>query len=292
MANLIDLRRRIRSVRNIGQITRAMKMVAAARLRRSQERVISARPYAAALEAMLASVASRISPREDGAPAHPLLASRPPKRVILVVVSGDKGLCGAFNANVNRSAAAFLKDAPARGTEEVRLVILGRKALDVWKRRRVEILAARPGLFSKLSYEVGAEIARDLSGRFLSGDVDAVHVVYNEFRSVLAQIVRTRCLLPVGIPAGGAGERAGILFEPGPEVLLGRLVPRHVEFQLFRILLESNASENAARMTAMDASSKNAGEMIDSLTLTYNRARQARITKELIEIVSGAAALG
>lgn len=291
MANLIDLRRRIRSVKNTQQITKAMKMVAASRLRRSQERVIAARPYAAALEATLASVASRVPPREDGSPLHPLLEQRPGKRIVLIVVSGDKGLCGGFNANVNRAVGAFLREAKERGVTEVKLFALGRKAADFWKRRSFEILEARPGIFAKFGHDTAAEIAHKAAGRFASGETDAVYVIYNEFKSVLSQIVRTKRLLPVDLPAGAAARGTDYLYEPAPETILGRLVPRHLEFQVYRILLESNAAENAARMTAMDSASKNAGEIIDSLTLTYNRARQARITKELIEVVSGAAAL-
>lgn len=291
MANLIDLRRRIRSVKNTQQITKAMKMVAASRLRRSQERVIAARPYANALEATLASVASRVPPREDGSPIHPLLEQRTEKRIVLIVVSGDKGLCGGFNANVNRAVGAFLRDAKERGVTEVKLFALGRKAADFWKRRSFEILEARPGIFAKFGHDTAAEIAHKAADRFVSGETDAVYVIYNEFKSVLSQIVRTKRLLPVELPAGAAAPGTDYLYEPAPETILGRLVPRHLEFQVYRVLLESNAAENAARMTAMDSASKNAGEIIDSLTLTYNRARQARITKELIEVVSGAAAL-
>jgi len=305
VANLIDLRRRIRSVKNTQQITKAMKMVAASRLRRSQDRVVAARPYAATLEATLVSVASRVPPKEDGTPLHPLLATRPEKRVVLMVVSGDKGLCGAFNANVQRVVGAFLRDAKERGVVEVRLVVIGRKAVDFWKRRSLTIVEAYPGLFAKFGYDTAAGIARKAAELFVSGETDAVYAVYNEFKSVIAQIVRTKRLLPVELgelapnpevsrspraPQGTEAVSVDYLYEPSPETILARLVPRHLEFQVYRILLESNAAENAARMTAMDAASKNAGEMIDSLTLTYNRARQARITKELIEVVSGAAA--
>lgn len=292
MPNLIDIRRRIRSVKSTQQITKAMKMVAASKLRRSQERVIAARPYARTLGATLASVTGRIPPREDGSPAHPLLAQREEKKVVLVVVTGDKGLCGAFNTNVNRAAGAFVREKKKAGVE-VSLVTLGRKAVDFWKRRTVPVLESRPGLFQRFGYDTAAEIARSLAARFTGGEVDAVHVVYNEFKSVISQTVGVKRLLPIELDELGAGESGGTdyLFEPGPDVILGRLLPRHVEFQLFRILLESNAAENAARMTAMESATKNAGEMIDSLTLTYNRARQAKITKELIEIVSGAEAL-
>ncbi|MBK9373475.1 MAG: ATP synthase F1 subunit gamma [Holophagales bacterium] len=291
MPNLIDIRRRIRSVKSTQQITKAMKMVAASKLRRSQERVIAARPYAATLGATLASVTGRIPPREDGAPAHPLLAQREEKKVVLVVVTGDKGLCGAFNTNVNRAAGAFVREKKKAGVE-VSLVTLGRKGTDFWKRRTVPILEARPGLFQRFGYDTAAEVARSLAARFTQGEVDAVYVVFNEFKSVISQIVGVKRLLPIELGELGANEGGtDYIFEPGPDVILGRLLPRHVEFQLFRVLLESNAAENAARMTAMESATKNAGEMIDSLTLTYNRARQAKITKELIEIVSGAEAL-
>ncbi len=304
MASLIDLRRRIRSVKNTQQITKAMKMVAASRLRRSQDRVIAARPYASALEVTLASVAAAlqgpsssapgppgVSAKEETAARHPLLEQRAEKKILLVVVSGDKGLCGGFNANINRAVGAFLRDAKERGVTAVKLVALGRKAVDFWKRRSFEILEARPGLFAKFGYDTAAEIAQRAAGLFVSGETDAVYVIYNEFKSVLSQVVRTRRLLPVELPAVGAAPATDYLYEPAPEAILARLVPRHLEFQVYRVLLESNAAENAARMTAMDSASKNAGEIIDSLTLSYNRARQARITKELIEVVSGAAAL-
>lgn len=290
MASLIDLRRRIRSVKNTQQITKAMKMVAASRLRRAQERVLAARPYAKALEATLASVALRVPPKEDGSPLHPLLSQREEKRIVLIVVSGDKGLCGGFNANVNRAVGQFLREAKERGIEDVRLVTLGRKSVDFWKRRSLPILDARPGIFARFGFDTAAAIARKTAELFVSGDVDAVHVIYNEFRSVISQVVRTKRLLPVELPPGASAPEADYLYEPSAAAILERLVPRHLEFQAYRVLLESNAAENAARMTAMDAASKNAGEIIDSLTLTYNRARQARITKELIEVVSGAAA--
>ena len=291
MPNLIDIRRRIRSVKSTQQITKAMKMVAASKLRRSQERVIAARPYAGTLEATLASVAGRLPARPDGAPAHPLLAQREEKKVVLVVVTGDKGLCGAFNTNVNRAAGAFVREKTAAGVE-VSLVTLGRKATDFWKRRSVPVLEARPGLFQRFDYAAAAEIARSLSARFTGGEFDAVYALYNEFKSVISRVVTKRRLLPIELAALGEGSGGtDYVFEPGPDAILGRLLPRHVEFQVFRVLLESNAAENAARMTAMEAATKNAGEMIGSLTLIYNRARQAKITKELIEIVSGAEAL-
>jgi F-type H+-transporting ATPase subunit gamma len=292
MANLIDIRRRIRSVKNTQQITKAVKMVAASKLRRSQDRAIASRPYATTLEAILRSVASRVPPREDGAPHHPLLATREEKSVDLLVVSGDKGLAGGFNTNVNRAVATFLREAKGRGVSSVRLVTLGKKANDFWRRRPVEILEARTGL-AGLGAVATAEIGRSLAARFISGEADAVYVVSNEFRSAISQVVRTKRLLPIALEsAAAAPDGVDYLYEPSPEEILGILLPRFLEFQMYRVVLESQAAFFAAQMTAMDSASKNAGDMIDSLTLIYNRARQARITKELIEIVSGAAALG
>jgi F-type H+-transporting ATPase subunit gamma len=292
MANLIDIRRRIRSVKNTQQITKAVKMVAASKLRRSQDRAIASRPYTTTLEAILRSVASRIPPKEDGAPLHPLLATREEKNVVLLVVSGDKGLAGGFNTNVNRAVAAFLREAKGRGVENVRLVTLGKKANDFWRRRPVEILEARTGL-AGLGATPAAEIGRALAARFVSGEADAVYVVSNEFRSAISQVVRTKRLLPIALETAAAAPAGpDYLYEPSPEEILGILLPRFLEFQMYRVILESQAAFFAAQMTAMDSASKNAGDMIDSLTLIYNRARQARITKELIEIVSGAAALG
>jgi F-type H+-transporting ATPase subunit gamma len=291
MANLIDIRRRIRSVKNTQQITKAVKMVAASKLRRSQDRAIASRPYAAALEVILRSVASRVPPREDGAPLHPLLATREEKSVLLLVVSGDKGLAGGFNTNVNRAVATFLREAKGRGVASVRLVTLGKKANDFWRRRPVEILEARTGL-AGLGAAATAEIGRSLAARFVSGEADAVYFVSNEFRSAISQVVRTKRLLPIALESAAAVPAGpDYLYEPSPEEILGILLPRFLEFQMYRVVLESQAAFFAAQMTAMDSATKNAGDMIESLTLIYNRARQARITKELIEIVSGAAAL-
>ena len=188
--------------------------------------------------------------------------------------------------------AEMLDRAKEKGFAEVSLYLLGRKGVDFWRRRSATILERRPGIFTRFGYETAAEIARSLADKFASGEIDAVYVVYNEFKNVISQVVRTVRLLPVELPAAEGGAGADTLFEPSPDAILSRLVPRHLEFQLYRVLLESAAAENAARMTAMEGASKNAAELIDSLTLTYNRARQAKITKELIEIVSGAAALG
>ncbi len=297
MASLHDIRRRIRSVKNTQQITKAMKMVSAAKMRRSTERVHAARPYAKSLAALLASVSSRVP--EEGAPA--LLARREEKNLLVVIVTGDKGLCGAFNTNIVRAAMHFIAHKEKEG-KSVRLVTIGRKGADIFRKRKWEVLASWPGIFSRFDRTNAAEITKVLTGEFVgkTGDdgeetaapaADAVYVVYNEFKSVIQQNLRVDRMLPV--EAGTASEAVGVdfLYEPSAAALLGEIVPRHLEFQVFRILLESAAAEHGARMTAMDGATKNAGEMIDRLTLTYNRARQARITKELIEIVSGAAAL-
>ena len=289
MASLIDIRRRLRSLKNTQQITRAMKMVAAAKLRRAQDRAIAARPYARLLREVLASVSERVTEAR-----HPLLAAREEKRVILLIVAGDRGLAGAFNANVHRSAALLL--AEKKGWESVTILPIGKKALDFWK-RQAKALAPKsyPGIFARVDYAHAREIADYLTAEFAEDRADAVYVVANEFKSVLAQTIRVERILPMSRGetkvAEASGERpADFIYEPDPVTILSRLLPRYLEFVIFRILLESSAAEHAARMTAMGSASKNAGDLIDSLTLTYNRARQARITRELIEIVSGSAA--
>jgi F-type H+-transporting ATPase subunit gamma len=290
MASLIDIRRRLRSIKNSQQITKAMKMISAARLRRAQDRAIAARPYAKVLREVMASVSSRV--REI---SHPLLAEREEKRVAVLVVAGDRGLAGAFNSNVNRAVQSLLAQ---KSWESVTLVPIGKKALDFWRRRKVAISEKTyAGIFSKIEYATAKEIADGLAQKFIAGELDAVYVVSNEFKSVISQVVRVEKILPISRGQTAISEAseasAGVepIFEPDPATILARILPRYLEFAIFRILLESAAAEHAARMTAMDSASKNAGDMIDSLTLTYNRARQARITKELIEIVSGAAAL-
>jgi len=284
MANTIDIRRRIRSVKNTQQITKAMKMVAAAKLRRAQERMYAARPYAAALRQVLSSVATRVEELK-----HPLLESREEKKVLLLVVTADKGLCGAFNANVIKAAQNALRD---RQWESVELLPIGRKANDFFRRRTIPIRREATQVFQALSLGVAQEIAKTAVDDFIGGRVDAVYVVYNEFKSIIAQNVRLERLLPIERAWDEVTTAVEYLYEPAPEVILNDLLPKHIEFQLYRILLESAAAEQGARMTAMEAATKNAKDMIDHLTLTYNRIRQASITKEIIEIVSGAAAAG
>ena len=284
MPSTIDIRRRIRSVKNTQQITKAMKMVAAAKLRRAQERMFAARPYAAGLRQVLASVSTRVD-----LSAHPLLQTREPEHnVVVVVVTADRGLCGAFNANVIRAAQNFIRE---HSFEGVQLVTIGRKASDFFRRRTIPI---RRQVFvaQALSLDTAREIADDLIKDFISGDIDGVYVIYNEFKSLIAQQVRADRLLPIAREFEAAPEQQAIdyLYEPGPEAILSDLLPKHIEFQLYRVLLESAAAEQGARMTAMEAATKNASDMINHLTLTYNRIRQAAITKEIIEIVSGASA--
>jgi ATP synthase, F1 gamma subunit len=289
MASLIDIRRRLRSLKNTQQITRAMKMVAAAKLRRAQDRAIAARPYAKLLREVLSSVSTRVTEAR-----HPLLAAREEKRVILLIVAGDRGLAGAFNANVHRAAALLL--AEKRGWESVTILPIGKKALDYWKRRSKTLAPkAYPGIFARIEYAHAREIAEYLAAEFTQDRADAVYVVANEFKSVIAQTIRVEKVLPIergktALTEASGEKPADFIYEPDPEAILARLLPRYLEFIIFRMLLESSAAEHAARMTAMDSASRNAGDLIDSLTLTYNRARQARITKELIEIVSGSAA--
>ena len=287
MANLIDIRRRIRSVKNTQQITKAMKMVAAARLRRAQDRILATRPYALEIRKVIANLAAHA-----GELKHPLLEVRPEGRTLLVVVTGDKGLAGSFNANVLRRATERI---PKRAGLE--LLLLGSKGVAFFRRRAFKVRKGYTTLFGNVTYAQAEEIAADLRDAYASGEYDAVHVVYNKFKSIIAQELTEERLLP--IPAGGEGAGAEAadgqtreyLFEPSAEEILEELLPRYVTFQVYRILLESQAAEHAARMTASDSATKNAGEIIDRLTLRYNRARQAAITTELIEVVSGANAL-
>ncbi len=376
MANVLDLKRRIRSVRNTRQITKAMKMVSAAKLRRAQERAVAARPYAQMMAAVIRSLMRRIDiyDPQTGEPRHPLLVPREEKNVLLVVVSGDKGFAGAFNANIAKAAFRFL-DAQQSGGRQLGVDVepIGRKARDLFRRRYpaaqmiedeaarrsveeenrtlgeeghvkqlrrrgertapVEVTGDHPGLLDKLGFDRVSELGREIVDRYVDGEIDAAYVVYNEFKSVIAQRVVVERMLPLAEPgqthieqaevvsreererAGEAARTAGVstetpdtteadqeaktfgtaevdyIYEQSPEEMLRSLLPRYLSTQLYRAMLESVASEHAARMTAMDAASNNASDMIDALTLTMNRVRQAAITKEIIEIVSGAAAI-
>ncbi len=296
MANLLDLRRRIKSVKNTQQITKAMKMLSAVNLRRAQERVTSARPFAAKMTEVLTELADYT----DENYSHPLLDKRGDSRYLLVLITADKGLAGAFNANLIKAAQAFIKEHEGKTVE---LMAVGRKGRDFYRRRPVEIVQEYVGLTGKgrVSYAEAVDLAGDVMNRFREDEsLDKVFIIYNEFRSVLQQRVVVEQLLPVARDDEEAGQAEGeqtdarieYLYEQPPAEIFGRLLPRLIETQIFRALLESIASEQGARMTAMDAASKNAGELIGTLTLNMNRIRQAAITKEIIEVVSGAAAAG
>jgi F-type H+-transporting ATPase subunit gamma len=286
--SLRDIRRRIGSVKSTQQITKAMKMVAAAKLRRAQEAITRARPYAQLLERSLNRVASR-AVAEEGA-AHPLLASREVKRAELVVVTSDRGLAGGFNSNVVRRAQRFLVE-NADKYDEIVISTIGRKGRDSLRARKVAIRKDYGGVHAKLSFAKAHEIASELSERFLSGEVDAVFILFNEFKSAIAQVVTLKQFLPVETGPAEATASVDFLYEPSRTELLADIVPRHLDVQVWRALLDSAASEHGARMTAMEAATRNADEMIGALSLQYNRARQAYITKELSEIVSGAESL-
>jgi F-type H+-transporting ATPase subunit gamma len=345
MASILDIKRRIRSVKNTRQITRAMKMVSAARLRRAQERALAARPYAQMLTNVLKSLVSRaetINP-DTGKPLHPLLARREEKNILLIVVTGDRGLAGAFNANILKSAMRFLGSMEDKNVD---IEAIGRKGRDFLRRRypaakegaeeragQIQITAEHIGVLSKVTFEDVQEISEKIIQRYEDGEVDAVYLIFNEFKSMIAQRLLVERVLPV--PEIGereiaqaeqlsaeerkraleAAKEAGVglhgrdtteidkkaaqfgtsqvdyIYEQPPDELFASLLPKYVTAQIFRSMLESVAAEHAARMTAMDSATRNAGEMIDSYTLVMNRARQAAITKEIIEIVSGAAAL-
>ncbi len=284
MATLRDIRRRIGSVKNTKQITRAMKVVAASRLRRSQERIFNARPYANQMMALLESLAARLEPQD-----HPLLARRPERKVLLVVVTADRGLCGAFNANLLRAAQHYIQ---ARGSDKVLLVTVGRKARNFFRRHPVKIATEYVNIFRQLEFSSAKDLADKIIDLYASESVDAVDFVYNEFKSVMTQNVKVERYLPIEPLVPPPGEfLADYIYEQPPAEILKSLLPRYVEVQVFRALLESQAAEYAARMTAMDSATNNADELIESLKLTLNRIRQAGITKEIIEIVSGAQAL-
>ncbi len=291
MPSLLDIRRRIRAVKSTQQITKAMKMVAASKLRRAQERTQQARPFAAQMLRVLNRLASRVDPS-----THPLLDERTTPRangkVLLLVVSADRGLCGSFNTNVIKAAGQFITDSPGR---EVSLGLVGRRGRDYFARRGFEIRHEQVNLFAALKFEDARTIARAAMDVFLKGDVDGVYLVFNEFKSVMVQRVAVERLLPIPRhEIQGQEETApGVdyLYEPQPTQLFEHLIPSHVEVQVFRALLESNAAFFAAQMTAMDAATRNSGEMIESLTLYMNKVRQAAITREIIEVVSGAQAL-
>jgi F-type H+-transporting ATPase subunit gamma len=344
MANILDIRRRIRSVKSTRQITKAMKMVSAAKLRRAQERALAARPYAQMIANVLKSLVRRadVVDPETGQPRHPLLAERAEKTLLLILVTGDRGLAGGFNSNIIKTAARFLE---AHAGKNIDIECVGRKGRDFFRRRYpaanpaetrkapVQITGEHIGMFNQLNFADVQKIAADVIDRYTREEIDSVYVVFNEFKSVIAQRLVIDEVLPVKQigervirdatelspeereRAGEAATSAGVslkaddtsemdrraaqfatadvdyIYEQKPERLFRDLLPRYVMIEIYRAMLESVAAEHAARMTAMDSASNNADDMIDSLTLSMNRARQASITKEIIEIVSGAAAL-
>jgi F-type H+-transporting ATPase subunit gamma len=283
MAALLDIRRRIRSVKSTQQITRAMKMVAAARLRKAQDRIFNARPYANQMMAMLSSVAARITER-----CHPLLQERPIKRQLLVLVTSDRGLCGGFNANLIRAATTYIEEHRER---EISIIAVGRKGRDYFNKQPVNLIGEYVNIFGRLEFNQSKPISENITELYSQEKVDSVDFIYNEFKSIMTQRVLIERYLPIK-PIVPAPEETLIdyIYEQPAQEIFNSLLPRYVEIEVYRALLESQAAELAARMTAMDAATNNAREMIDSLTLYMNRVRQAAITREIIEVVSGAAA--
>jgi F-type H+-transporting ATPase subunit gamma len=289
MPSLIDLRRRIRAVKSTQQITKAMKMIAASRLKRAQDRIVAARPFAQRMMQVLNGLVSRVD--QD---LHPLLRTTDVNtgRTLLIVVSGDRGLSGSFNSNVIKAASHFIIN-EGRG-REVSLALIGRKGRDFFRRRGFDVRHEAVGIFQRLSFTHAADAANVAIEEFISGRVSSVYLVYNEFKSVMSQRIVVERLLPIprleGNDAAAAGPTTEYLYEPSPAEIFNDLLPRHVQIQVYRALLESNAAFFAAQMTAMDAATRNSAEMIENLTLYMNKVRQAAITREIIEVVSGAAA--
>ncbi|HLK04247.1 MAG TPA: ATP synthase F1 subunit gamma [Candidatus Acidoferrum sp.] len=281
MPTLLDFRRRIRSVKNTQQITRAMKFVAAARLRRAQESALAARPYAQELAKMLCSIMGRIDE-----PQHPLLAVRPEERVLVIVLTGERGLAGAFNTNILKKANEFFR---ANKGKKLSVVPVGKKGRDSLKRAGFEFAAEYVNVLAKVEFSTAREIANLVTELYKKEVIDAVYIVFSEFKSVMSANLAVQKLLPVEkMESAGSESQADYIYEQPVEQLLDRLLPRYVETTVLRSMLESSASEYAARMTAMESATKNAGEVIQGLTLHMNKVRQAAITREIIEIVSGA----
>jgi F-type H+-transporting ATPase subunit gamma len=287
MPSLIDLRRRIRAVKSTQQITKAMKMIAASRLKRAQDRVVAARPFAQRMLKVLNGLVSRVEQE-----AHPLLRIPPPGvgRPLLIVITADRGLCGSFNSNVIKAAGQFiLHKASGR---DIALGLVGRKGRDFFRRRGFDVIYEQIGIFQTLSFDTAVGIADVAIEEFTSGAASSVSLVYNEFKSAMSQRIVVEQLLPIPRLEGGgtAGPTVDYLYEPSPEQIFKDLLPRHVQVQVYRALLESNAAFFAAQMTAMDAATRNSADMLENLTLYMNKVRQAAITREIIEVVSGAAA--
>ncbi len=289
MATLREIRRRIAGVKNTQKITKAMKMIAAARLRRAQEAIVSTRPYARKLGELLRHLVTKVD-----VSLNPLLIARETKTVLLIVVTADRGLCGSFNSNIIKAANQHIK--VQTGTK-VKLFTIGRKGSDFFGKRDFNVIAKHVGIFNRLDFGHARSIIQEIVGGYLKGDFDRVEIIYNEFKSVIQQRIITEQLLPIPPEetklVGGLRSLARVdyIYEPSSAEIVNVLIPRHLNFQMWRILLESNAAEQGAQMTAMDNATENAKELISELTLKFNNARQASITKELLEIVSGAEAL-
>jgi len=288
MPTLLDFRRRIRSVKNTQQITRAMKFVSAARLRRAQEAALAARPYAKELARVLRSTMARVE-----SPQHALLARRPEERILVIVLSGERGLAGAFNTNILKQAADFFR---SKQGKKIVAIPIGKKGRDALRKAGMEFAGEYVNVLARVDLGIAREVATLVTGLYTKEEVDAVYTVFSEFKNVLAPLLVTEKLLPIEkieeneeTPADKAASPIDYIYEQPEAQILDRLLPRYVETQILRIMLESSAAEHAARMTAMEAATKNAGEVIDALTLHMNKVRQAAITKEIIEIVSGAA---
>ncbi|HEY1423879.1 MAG TPA: ATP synthase F1 subunit gamma [Candidatus Acidoferrum sp.] len=289
MATLLDFRRRIRSVKNTQQITRAMKFVAAARLRRAQEAAIAARPYANELSRLLRSIMARVDE-----PQHPLLAKRPEERILAIVLTGERGLAGAFNANILRKANEFLRE---RRDKKLSIVPVGKKGRDSLKRAGFQFAAEYVNVLAKVEFSTAREIAGLVSDLYVKDEIDAVYLIFSEFKTVMTANLTVEKLLPVEPEQAQSHEKSGekasesqvdYIYEQPVEKLLATLLPKYIEAQVLRTMLESSAAEYAARMAAMESATRNAGEVIQALTLHMNKVRQAAITKEIIEIVSGA----
>jgi len=289
MPSLQALRRKIGAVKNTQKITKAMKMVAAAKLKRAQDRILAARPYGHKMREVIADLSLRVNRA-----AHPLLQKRVSRNIEVLVVTSDRGLCGAFNANILRKASEFIQEYERRGAR-VTVSLVGRKGRDFFRRRQWPVRQQWLGVFDRLTYEHGLDIGQDLIEQFTKGTFDELYIIYNEFKSAIQQRVIVEKLFPIealgrtaeaGAVSGGSYE-----YEPDEDELLAALLPKHFQTQAFRVLLESSAAEQGARMAAMDGATRNAGEMIKKLTLYYNKTRQAAITKELMDIVGGAEAL-
>ena len=295
MPTLLDFRRRIRSVKNTQQITRAMKFIAAARLRRAQETAVSLRPYASGIREVLRSAMSRIENPEQ----FPLLAQRPEERILVLVTSGERGLCGAFNANVLRRAFEFLRE---KSDKSIEVITIAKKGRDAFRKRSWKIAGEYVDITTRADLNKAREIAAEVMKIYESGGADSVYLIYNEFKNVMVQTLRVEKLLPLdraaldqhdqNAPPPSAGDPVDYIYEQPAAEIFNKLVPRYVEMQIFRMLAETSAAEHAARMTAMESATSNASDVIDALTLHMNKVRQAAITREIIEVVSGAASAG